>query len=107
MKQKIFLTLLVIILVISSFFAGRYSVKPQTITVTDTITPKIEKYYITNDSLSRINDSINFKVAKIEKVYETTVDDIIRNNPRDDYNFFTSYIERYCSHNNSDTTQNN
>lgn len=107
MKQKIFLTLLVIILVISSFFAGRYSVKPQTITVTDTIAPKIEKYYITNDSLLRINDSINLKVATIEKVYETTVDDIIRNNPRDDYSFFTGYIERYCSYNNSDTAQNN
>jgi hypothetical protein len=72
----------------------------------DTITTQIEKYIIHNDSILRINDSINFKVKEITKTYEKTVDDIIRNNPHDDYNFFSTYIERYCGNDYSDTAQN-
>jgi Asp/Glu/hydantoin racemase len=106
MKQKVLLTILVIMLVVASFFAGRFSVTRSTGEFVDTIAPKIEKYFISNDSLLRINDSINIKVVEVEKTYETTIDDIIRNNPRDDYDFFSTYVERYRGDYNTDTIKN-
>lgn len=108
MNKKALYFVLALLLLILSFFAGRYSVIstiPNT-PVNDTIAPKIEKIIIKNDSLLRINDSINLKVIEIEKTYETTVDDIIRNNTTADYDFFSTYINRYCGYNNFDTTQN-
>ena len=108
-KAKIFyLVLIVIFLVLISFFSGRYyeNTLNKTVIINDTISQEIEKIEVRNDSLLRINDSINFKVIEIEKTYEKTIDDIIRNNPYDDYNFFSTYIERYCGYNNFDTTKN-
>jgi hypothetical protein len=95
-----------IIVLIITFFVGYQCGKTQQGEVQpDTIAPKIERIVTTKDSILRINDSIDFKVKEIEKVHETTIDDIIRNNPADDYNFFSTYIERYCGYNNTDTTQ--
>lgn len=108
-KAKIFyLVLIVIFLVLISFFSGRYYERTlnKTVIINDTISQEIERIEVRNDSLLRINDSINFKVIEIEKTYEKTIDDIIRNNPYDDYNFFSTYIERYCGYNNFDTTKN-
>ena len=108
-KAKIFyLVLIVIFLVLISFFSGRYyeNTLNKTVIINDTISQEIERIEVRNDSLLRINDSINFKVIEIEKTYEKTIDDIIRNNPYDDYNFFSTYIERYCGYNNFDTTKN-
>ena len=108
-KTKIFyLVLIVIFLVLISFFSGRYyeNTLNKTVIINDTISQEIERIEVRNDSLLRINDSINFKVIEIEKTYEKTIDDIIRNNPYDDYNFFSTYIERYCGYNNFDTTKN-
>ena len=103
-----YLVLIVIFLVLISFFSGRYyeSTLNKTVVIHDTIPQEIEKKEVRNDSLLRINDSINLKVIEIEKTYEKTIDDIIRNNPDDDYNFFSAYIERYCGYYNSDTTKN-
>lgn len=81
---------------------GKHFGNSTKIEIKDTIPTIIEKIIIKNDSILRVNDSINFKVIEIERTYEKTVDDIIRNNPDDDYNFFSAYIERYCSSNNSD-----
>ena len=108
-KAKIFyLVLIVIFLVLISFFSGRYyeNTLNKTVIINDTISQEIERIEVRNDSLLRINDSINFKVIEIEKTYEKTIDDIIRNNPYDDYNFFSTYIERYCGYNNFDTIKN-
>lgn len=107
MTKKIIYFILILALMIISFFVGRYSKKiehPYT-PVNDTIATKIEKIIVRNDSLLRINDSINFKVIEIEKTYEKTVDDIIRNNPIDDYNFFSAYTERYSGINNYDSAK--
>lgn len=105
--KKVFIYGLLILLLVGSFVSGMFFQKKQgVVEVHDTIAPRIEQYIIHNDSLLRINDSINFKVKEVEQIYEKTVDDIIRNNPRDDYNFFSTYIERYCGQHNSDTTQN-
>ena len=103
-----YLVLIVIFLVLISFFSGRYyeSTLNKTVVIHDTIPQEIEKIEVRNDSLLRINDSINLKVIEIEKTYEKTIDDIIRNNPDDDYNFFSTYTERYCGRNNSDSAQN-
>lgn len=113
MKQNIITLGLIILLLIGAFFGGRSYEKrnSQIVIVRDTITVTIEKIMAKNDSLMKVNDSINFKVIEIEKVYETTVDDIIRNNPYDDYSFFSTYIERYnteryCGRNYPDTAQN-
>ncbi len=98
--------ILSIIVLIITFFVGYQCGKPRQGEVqSDTIAPKIERIITTKDSILRINDSIDFKVKEIEKVHETTIDDIIRNNPTDDYNFFSTYIERYCGYNNTDTAQ--
>ena len=98
--------ILSIIVLIITFFVGYQCGKTQQGEVqSDTIAPKIERIITTKDSILRINDSIDFKVKEIEKVHETTIDDIIRNNPTDDYNFFSTYIERYCGYNNTDTAQ--
>ncbi len=92
-----------VLLLIGMFFIGRSTkTLPKS---NDTIAYKIEQVIINNDSLIRVNDSITFKVKEIEKVHEKTVDDIIRNNPITDYQFFSAYIERYCGNYNSDTTQ--
>lgn len=105
--KKYFIYVLIILLLIGSFVSGMYFQKSRTkAEQVDSITPVVEQYIIHNDSVLRINDSINFKVKEIEKTYEKTIDDIIRNNPTDDYTFFSTYIERYCGHNNSDTAQN-
>lgn len=107
MNKNIITFVLIVILLIGSFFGGRYyEQQSYQIEVKDTIQTAIEKIVIKNDSILKVNDSINIKVIEIEKTYEKTIDDIIRNNPDDDYNFFSTYIERYCGRNNSDSTQN-
>lgn len=106
MKKKLIISGLIALLLIISFCIGRCSRSVKETGIKDTIAPKIEKLIIRNDSILRVNDSINFKVIEIEKTYEKTIDDIIRNNPNDDYNFFSTYIERYCGQHNTDTTQN-
>lgn len=107
MNKNIVTIGLMILLLIGSFFGGRYyeCCSYQT-DIKDTIQTVVEKIVVKNDSIFKVNDSINIKVIEIEKTYEKTIDDIIRNNPDDDYNFFSTYIERYCGRNNSDTTQN-
>lgn len=106
MKKKLFISGLIALLLITAFCIGRCSRSVKESNVNDTIAPKIEQIVIKNDSLLRVNDSINFKVIEIEKTYEKTIDDIIRNNPDDDYDFFSTYIERYCGQHNTDTTKN-
>lgn len=107
MNKNIITFVLIVILLIGSFFGGRYYEQQSYQTeVKDTIQTAIEKIVIKNDSILKVNDSINIKVIEIEKTYEKTIDDIIRNNPDDDYNFFSAYIERYCGYYNSDTTKN-
>lgn len=107
MNKNIITFVLIVILLIGSFFGGRYYKQQSYQTeVKNTIQTAIEKIGIKNDSILKVNDSINIKVIEIEKTYEKTIDDIIRNNPDDDYNFFSTYIERYCGRNNSDSTQN-
>ena len=107
MNNNIITFVLIVILLLGSFFGGRYYEQQSYQTeVKDTIQTAIEKIVIKNDSILKVNDSINIKVIEIEKTYEKTIDDIIRNNPDDDYNFFSTYIERYCGRNNSDSTQN-
>ena len=107
MNKNIITFVLIVILLIGSFFGGRYYEQQSYQTeVKDTIQTAIEKIVIKNDSILKVNDSINIKVIEIEKTYEKTIDDIIRNNPDDDYNFFSTYTERYCGRNNSDSAQN-
>ena len=107
MNKNIVTIGLIILLLVGSFFGGRYYERQSYQTeVKDTIQTVIDKIVIKNDSILKVNDSINIKVIEIEKTYEKTIDDIIRNNPDDDYNFFSTYIERYCGRNNSDTAQN-
>ncbi len=105
--KKVFIYGLLILFLVGSFVSGMFFQRKQnSVETRDTIAPKIEQYIIHNDSILRINDSINIKVKEVEHTYEKTVDDIIRNNPRDDYEFFSTYIERYCGQHNTDTTQN-
>lgn len=107
MNKNIITFGLMVILLIGSFFGGRYYEHQSYQTeVKDTIQTVIDKIVIKNDSILKVNDSINIKVIEIEKTYEKTIDDIIRNNPDDDYNFFSTYTERYCGRNNSDSAQN-
>ena len=107
MSKNIVIIGLIILLLIGSFFGGRYYERRSCQTnVKDTIQTVIDKIVVKNDSILKVNDSINIKVIEIEKTYEKTIDDIIRNNPDDDYNFFSTYTERYCGRNNSDSTQN-
>lgn len=107
MNKNIVTIGLIILLLIGSFFGGRYYERCSYQTdIKDTIQTVVEKIVVKNDSIFKVNDSINIKVIEIEKTYEKTIDDIIRNNPNDDYNFFSTYIERYCGRNNSDTAQN-
>lgn len=107
MNKNIVTIGLIILLLIGSFFGGRYYERCSCQTdIKDTIQTVVEKIVVKNDSIFKVNDSINIKVIEIEKTYEKTIDDIIRNNPDDDYNFFSTYIERYCGRNNSDTAQN-
>lgn len=105
MKNSL-ISLTVLILIVGSFFIGRYYKSSATADVKDTIAPKVKQIVIKNDSLLRINDSIDLKVITIEKTYEKTIDDIVRNNPSNDYSFFSTYIERYRGQYNSDTAQN-
>ena len=104
-SSKIILVILFLFLIITSFFTGKYFSNTSK-EFKDTLDAPIQDLKAKNDSILRINDSITVKVHEIEKVYEKTVDDIIRNNPHDDYNFFSTYIERYSSRYNSDTTKN-
>ena len=107
MNKNIVTIGLIILLLIGSFFGGRYYERCSYQTdVKDTIQTVVEKIVVKNDSIFKVNDSINIKVIEIEKTYEKTIDDIIRNNPDDDYNFFSTYTERYCGRNNSDSAQN-
>lgn len=103
MKRKFILAGLVLVIV--SFYVGKCSHKTEESDFKDTIAPKIERIYIKNDSLLRINDSIDLRIIEIEKTYEKTVNNILRNNPSDDYNFFSTYIERYRGQYNTDSTQ--
>lgn len=107
MKEYIITFILVILSLIIGFFSGRYFERKAVnkIPIIED-PPEIEYIRIQNDSILRINDSINFKVIEIEKTYEKTVDDIIRNNPDDDYDFFSTYIARYCGRYNSGTAEN-
>ena len=107
MNKNIVTIGLIILLLIGSFFGGRYYERCSYQTdIKDTIQTVVEKIVVKNDSIFKVNDSINIKVIEIEKTYEKTIDDIIRNNPDDDYNFFSTYIERYCGRNNADSAQN-
>ena len=107
MNKNIVTIGLIILLLIGSFFGGRYYERCSYQTdIKDTIQTVVEKIVVKNDSIFKVNDSINIKVIEIEKTYEKTIDDIIRNNPDDDYNFFSTYTERYCGRNNSDSAQN-
>lgn len=106
MKKFIIIFGLVILLV-GSFLAGRHVERvSRKVDIKDTIETVVEKIVFKNDSILKVNDSINLKVIEIERTYEKTVDDIIRNNPTNDYNFFSTYIERYCGRNNTDTIEN-
>ena len=107
MNKNIVTIGLIILLLIGSFFGGRYYERCSYQTdIKDTIQTVVEKIVVKNDSIFKVNDSINIKVIEIEKTYEKTIDEIIRNNPDDDYNFFSTYIETYCGRNNSDSAQN-
>lgn len=106
MKRIIIIFILIFIYSWIVFKMGQnFESSHHNVSVNDTIKVVVEEIINKNDSILKINDSINIKVIEIEKTYEKTVDDIIRNNPYDDYNFFSTYIERYCGRNNSDTTQ--
>lgn len=103
--NNIFKIGIILSLIIIAFLCGR-GFQRKSAVINDTISPKIQQILIKNDSIIKINDSIDLKVIEIEKIYEKTVDDIIRNNPTDDYTFFSNYIERYSCSNNSDSIKN-
>lgn len=80
---------------------GRYTKQESKIYIKDTT--EIEKIVTKNDSIYKVNDSINYKIITVEKVYETTVNRIINNTVDSNYSFFANYIERYCNYYNSDS----
>lgn len=108
-KEYLMKILVILVACGCCFFAGwkGCSIYNSKDIVHDTIYSQIEKIYIQNDSLLRINDSINIKVIEVEKTYEKTIDAIKHNNLDDDYLYFTNYVARYCSSYQSDSVENN
>lgn len=106
MKEYTITFILVILSLVIGFFVSHYFERAIHKKQMVDEAPVIEQIRVRNDSILRINDSINFKVINIEKTYEKTIDDIIRNNPNNDYDFFSTYIERYCGRYNSGAIEN-
>ena len=79
---------------------------PDTNSIIDSLSSKIDSIKVENITLIQRNDSIQVKIVEVEKAYEKNTNIILANDVSEDYVFFTNYVSRYIDSNYSHAAKN-